>query len=101
MATNNKDEHMHEHCAECEMHHGYHRYFFLRWVLGIVIILIVFWLGLKIGEFKGYFESDFGYSTGFHQSGFRMGPGMMNYWYQQVPTPDSTTTTPKTTTPKK
>ena len=37
---------------------GHHRYFFLRLIIGICIIMIVFALGVKIGEFKGMFERD-------------------------------------------
>lgn len=35
---------------------GYHRFFLLRLVLGILILVIVFSLGVKIGEFKGMFD---------------------------------------------
>ena len=56
----------------CGGHHmGFH---ILRWVLGIIIILMVFSFGVQIGEFKSAFESG--------QYGSR---GMMryNYGYQQ------------------
>ncbi len=40
-------------CGMCQMH----RNFFLRWILGLIILAMVFWVGVKIGEFKaGYFE---------------------------------------------
>src|ERR1035437_2223279 len=55
---------------------GYHMGFhILRWILGIIIILMVFGFGVQIGEFKSAFESG-GY--GYH--------GMMryNYGYQPV-----------------
>lgn len=56
----------------CGGHHmGFH---ILRWVLGIIIILMVFSFGVQIGEFKSAFEGG--------QYGSR---GMMryNYGYQQ------------------
>lgn len=43
-------------CGMC----GGRRFWALRWLLGLVILAIVFTLGVKIGEFKGYFESGFG-----------------------------------------
>ena len=54
----------------CGGHHmGFH---ILRWVLGIIIILMVFGFGVQIGEFKSALESG-GY--GHH--------GMMRYGYAQ------------------
>jgi hypothetical protein len=49
-----------QHCDSCGMcqgkccgqWHGGHRHFFLRWILGLIILGIVFGLGVKIGEFK-------------------------------------------------
>jgi hypothetical protein len=71
MEKNNKESR--ETCENCQdccgcggHYHGFHKYFVLRWVLGIVILIIVFWLGMKIGEFKGYFENNFG-GVGYHQ----------------------------------
>ena len=37
---------------------GHHRHFLLRMILGIVILMIVFSVGVKIGEFKGEFENN-------------------------------------------
>ncbi len=37
---------------------SHHRHFLLRMLLGIVILMIVFSLGVKIGEFKGMFENE-------------------------------------------
>ncbi len=43
----------------CTGHHmGFH---VLRWVLGIVVILMVFGFGVQIGEFKAAFEGGYGY----------------------------------------
>jgi len=62
-------------CGDCcsmgYMHGMGGKYHLLRWMLGLAIIIIVFWVGFKLGEFKGYFE-DYGYGKGF-------GRGMMNY----------------------
>ena len=54
--------------------HGNMKFLLVRWILGILIILIVFSLGMRIGEFKGQIESGYsgrgGYSQGY--------PTMMN-----------------------
>lgn len=64
-----------EHCSSScygmdHMHGMGGKYHLLRWLLGIAILLIVFWLGFKLGEFKGYF-SDNGYGFG-RSHGWRM-----------------------------
>jgi hypothetical protein len=42
-------------------HGGHHmKFVLLRWVLGILIITFVFWMGMKIGEFTGQFEGGYG-----------------------------------------
>ena len=86
-------------CAECSIHGGYHRHFWLRWVLGLAIIMIAFGLGLKVGEFKGYFESNVDrYDRGYM---------MWNHYpmmYNQTTAPVTTTpsaSTPSTTTKTK
>lgn len=49
----------------------------LRWVLGILILVVVFWMGVQVGEFR----TAFGYSYG-------MWPGMMgNNYYGATPYP--------------
>lgn len=58
-------------CSMGHMHGMGGKYHLLRWMLGIAIIIIVFWLGFKLGEFKGYFD-DYGYGKGH-------GWGMMNF----------------------
>jgi len=40
---------------------GHYGLLLLRWFLGLVIILMVFCLGVKIGYYKGIIESDYGY----------------------------------------
>lgn len=47
--------------CSCENCRGYHRHYFLRWFLGVIILLMAFALGVKIGEFKGEISSEFGY----------------------------------------
>ena len=39
---------------------GHHRHFLLRLIIGIVILMIVFSLGVKIGEFKGMYGDAYG-----------------------------------------
>ncbi|MEK7478069.1 MAG: hypothetical protein AAB645_01720 [Patescibacteria group bacterium] len=62
-------------CGSC-MAHRHWDYHLLHFVLGLIIILLVFWLGMQIGLFKagaGYGGDDFGW--GRH--------GMM--YYRQTP----------------
>ncbi|MDR3642737.1 MAG: hypothetical protein P4L74_03885 [Candidatus Doudnabacteria bacterium] len=74
-------------CGSCQpgmMHHGcccghgHHRFFVLRWVLGLLILAIVFAIGLKIGEFKG--EINGGY-YGNYGGGYGQMHRMMPYYY--------------------
>jgi len=44
---------------------GFH---ILRWLLGIFVILFVFWFGMKVGELKGQIESGRGWSGMRHHS---------------------------------
>lgn len=96
----NNSEHGKEECGwKCFYGHG-HKYFLVRWILGIIILAIVFSIGMMAGELKGYLRSGYGYDGyGGHfrmMRGFGMPyQGMMNYWpgYQypsqplQSPTP--------------
>ena len=56
------------HGCRCEssaisgMHSFHGRHAILRWILGIAILLIVFHLGMKVGEFKGEIEGGYGIS---------------------------------------
>ena len=59
-------------CSMGHMHGMGGKYHLLRWMLGLAIIIIVFWVGFKLGEFKGYFNDN---SYGFGRS---HGRGMMN-----------------------
>lgn len=76
MEDNKHNEECCSHC--CGIHHLHNmdnKYHLLRWLLGIVIILVVFWMGFKLGEFKGYFGS---YDGGYFGRGYGRGM-MMNY----------------------
>lgn len=73
-------------CEVCKSHHGtdccgpYHYPFrILRWVLGLLIIFIVFSVGVKIGEFKGSIEGDWGYGYGHRGMMIRYGQPNMYY----------------------
>ncbi len=58
--------------------HGNNKFFVIRWVLGILIILIMFSLGMRIGEFKGALEQNAGYGRmmnyggGYYNQGYPM-----------------------------
>jgi hypothetical protein len=61
-----------------EYKHEHSHHTLLRWVLGILILIVAFWMGVKVGEFKttlGYY-------------GYGMWPGMMgNNHYGANPYP--------------
>ena len=86
MEDKNKNENAENcNCIMCRARGG-HRHSFIRFILLLVIIAIVFSLGVKIGELK----SEFGGSYGFHMNrGYMMYPMMYpgaNYWYGQSST---------------
>ena len=60
----------------CGHWNGWH--FILRLVLGIVILVIVFWGGFKLGLIIGSSGNGYGYGYGMH--GYRMGDMMRGYW---------------------
>lgn len=47
-------------CSKCSYKGGC---CFLRWILGIIVILLVFWLGLTVGKFSGFIHYG-GYGNG-------------------------------------
>jgi hypothetical protein len=83
-------DHMHGHCA-------WNKHRVLRIVLLLGMLLFVFWLGVKVGEFRGEFGygrmmngyGDYGYRSGMMRGGntyYGQGRGMMSgYILQQVP----------------
>lgn len=79
------------HC--CGGHHG-----LIRWVVKIIVLLIVLWVGIKIGEIKAYLENRFYESprlmwgSDSSGNGYFTGPGMMRGW---IGTDNYATTTPK------
>jgi hypothetical protein len=90
---------MYGHCC------GGHRHVLLRWLLGLLILVIVFWLGVKIGEFKGAFGGYGSYYYGMprHMRSFNR-PMMKNgYWgYPRMMGNTSSSTQPQSgTTPQK
>jgi hypothetical protein len=46
------------HCAACHMGNHNPRSVLLRWLLGILILVAVFAIGVKVGEFKSFFDND-------------------------------------------
>ncbi len=71
-------EHMCENgwCKKMCCHGGKH--ILLRWILGILILIAVFSLGVKVGEFK---SAVYGYGGGFGWNMHRGGYPMMFYGY--------------------
>lgn len=63
------------HGEYCHCHgHGFgHRFVLLRWILGIIILGMVFCLGMMIGQFRGAYGDSFGGYGGYGHH------GMMRY----------------------
>lgn len=80
-----------------------HRFFWLRLVLGLIILAAVFCIGVKIGEFKGEFGRDFDRFGGrqmmryYPQRAYQLGQpwGMMQTSGATVPQSNTATSTPK------
>lgn len=69
-------------CPNCGGNHAMmgfgHKYFLIRLLLGLIILSMVFWIGMQIGEFKGAFErSDYSYSRHMMMSPMMMHHNMM------------------------
>ena len=94
-------------CGRCCGGHccGGGRHMLLRWLLGLLILVIVFWLGLKIGEFKGAFGGDYGgyYGMPRHMRTFNKPMMYKSYWgYPRMMGNTSSSTQPQSgTTPQK
>ena len=68
----------------------YNRHIILRWCLGIVVLMLVFWLGLKVGEFKELVNTGFNFNMPMYNRMYisRQQPMMYQYW-QNLPTNES------------
>jgi RNA polymerase subunit RPABC4/transcription elongation factor Spt4 len=83
------------HCDKCGM--GWHhegmcpmcggRHIILRWIIGIIILVAVFSMGVKLGELKSvmnYGYSNYGgrymMSRDYQNPGIYYGPGMIGLW---------------------
>ncbi len=107
-----KKDQMDQHgkCMVCGMDHGHmcaglgHHMLCgrhpLRWLVGLLILGVVFWLGLKVGEMKGYLEGGYYYGNDYSVPGYGynmmrgaryMGPWMMGGWYSPVSSPSTST----------
>lgn len=91
-----------EHCG-----HGFgcHKsFFFVRWIFGLIILLMVFCVGVAVGKFAGevdrYGEHYGMMQYGRYNSGYGYGPGMMQGWVFQTPTGTQTTVSAAKTTVK-
>lgn len=79
---------------------GHYGLLLLRWFLGLVILLMVFTLGVKVGFYKGVIETagygdDAGY--GWHSrmmGGYRYSRPMMYGWYGTDTAPVATPSAP-------
>lgn len=77
-------------CVEGRNNCGHHRFFLFRLALGIIILVIVFSVGVKMGELKGMFDND--YRDGYMMRGYgvygrpMMQQPMMYYNNQASPT---------------
>jgi hypothetical protein len=98
MENNNNTETSSKCCDHAHCGHM-HKFFWLRWLLGLGIIFITLYIGIKIGEFKGTFENGFdGYMMGNHRS-YMMPRGYFNYNNNSSGLNQSQPQTPSTTTP--
>ena len=81
----------------CGKYH--HQYHLLRWFLAIVLVCMIFSLGMKVGQFKAMFESQFEGSYGH----MRYGQNMMYYrgGFEGVPTGQVIISQPASPTIKK
>lgn len=78
----------HDECGE-KCGHGFNcnkSYFFVRWIFGLIILLIVFCVGVQIGRFC---EKVSRYNSGYtkmmrlNDSNYGYGAGMMQGWVTQ------------------
>jgi hypothetical protein len=84
------DEHKHNYCKDCA--HGLcgGSHGALRWIIGAIIMLLVFWMGMRIGEIRSEM-----YGYGNYGRHMRIYPGyapQMMYYGGSVTTPPAPTT---------
>ena len=58
---------------------GHHRFFWLRIVLGVIILAAIFCIGIKIGELKSRFGQGFGRRGGYNMMYYPSRPMMRAY----------------------
>jgi hypothetical protein len=80
---------------------GHRHFFWLRLLLGLIILAAVFCVGVKVGEFKGEFGRGFGRQGNynvryFRQDAYPLGVpgGMMQFQTRMMTQPNTSTTTP-------
>ncbi len=57
----------------------------LHWVIGLLVLVVVFWAGYKLGVLRGYFGGYYGgspYNMMYNRGQGVWGPGMMSGWQQ-------------------
>lgn len=75
-------------CAACHGIDAWHtKHILIRWILGIIILAMVFMLGIKLGEFKSSIESgSWGGFERHHMMMYRSGyPDQYDYLYRTPP----------------
>lgn len=81
-------------CCGCGWHGGAGHgiaFMVLRCLLALVILFVVFWFGVKLGELKGAYG--YGYGAGYHGMMNEMMGGYPQYFYQSAPMMHVGTTT--------
>ena len=77
--------------------HGQHRHFVLRWILGLVVLALVFCFGFKLGWLHATL---YGGDYGFHHRGYFFEEPMMRSYVPPMAVPDNTMpATPANPTP--
>lgn len=92
-------------CGKCGMGygccHGCRRFWWLKVVLGLVILAVVFCVGIKVGEFKTYMRGGFGYPRHGYLGRYPMMNGSTGVFQQNYPMIPNAASSTTTTTPKK
>ena len=77
----------------CDMHgcHGGRRHL-IKMILKIVVIILIFWCGFKLGEMTGFFRAQYGGGNRELGGSFGMMRGGWNDYYNNTPTTVAPTT---------